>query len=301
MAFEVSQLTKRYGGRAAVDSLTFQVAAGTIAALIGPNGSGKTTTVECMEGLRTPDSGRVRILGLDPRRDRDRLYASLGVQLQESSMHARLRLREALWMFAAFYPRPADPADLLRTYGLESRAAALYATLSGGEKRRFLVALAFAGRPRAVILDEPTTGLDPQARHNVWRALERYRDQGGTVLLTTHLLDEAQEHCDAVAILDHGRLLAMGPPRLLLDQRGLESRVTVPGSAGQDEAWHGSGASHVERLDDRWALYGSGDGFVDRVIDLARRRGVARRELETRPATLEDLFLLLTGREYREG
>ena len=222
MAFEVEGLTKRYGGRLAVDRLTFEVAPGTIFALVGPNGSGKTTTVECMEGLRQPDAGVVRILGLDPFRDRERLYTSLGVQLQESSMHPRLRLREALWLFAAFHQRPADAAGLLRTYGLESLAGSLYGALSGGEKRRFLVALAFVGRPRAVILDEPTSGLDPQARHNVWRALERYRDQDGTVLLTTHLLDEAERHCDAVAILDHGRLLAIGPPSRLLAEHGLD-------------------------------------------------------------------------------
>ena len=298
---EVGRLTKRYGGLVAVDGLSLEVDAGTIFALVGPNGSGKTTTVECMEALRTPDAGRVRVLGLDPGRDHGRLFAELGVQLQETSMHARLRLGEALRMFAAFHARPADPRELLRTYGLESKERAPFGRLSGGEKRRFLTALAFVGSPRAVILDEPTTGLDPQARHNVWAALERYRDQGGTVFLTTHLLEEAQEHCDRVAIVDHGRLLADGPPARLLRERGLEIRVTLPLDDWLvDVAWGRLGATHQERLDRRWVVYGPDEAFLARVHEEARAHGVALSRLETRGVRLEDLFLLLTGREYRE-
>jgi ABC-2 type transport system ATP-binding protein len=299
---EVDRLTKRYGGRVAVDGLSLGVEAGAIVALVGPNGSGKTTTVECMETLRAPDSGRVRLLGLDPARDRRRLFEQLGVQLQETSMHARLRLGEALRMFAAFHPHPADAGELLRTYGLESRGRAPFGSLSGGEKRRFLTALAFAGRPSAVILDEPTTGLDPQARYNVWAALERYRDGGGTVLLTTHLLEEAEAHCDRVAILDHGRLLAAGAPATLLREHGLRLRVTLP---ARHEPGPGDlervGATRRERVGRRWVLYGADEQFLVRALDWARGRGVAASELETRGARLEDLFLLLTGREYREG
>ena len=210
-------------------------------------------------------------------------------------MHARLRLGEALRMFAAFHARPADPRELLRTYGLESKERAPFGRLSGGEKRRFLTALAFVGSPRAVILDEPTTGLDPQARHNVWAALERYRDQGGTVFLTTHLLEEAQEHCDRVAIVDHGRLLADGPPARLLRERGLEIRVTLPLDDWLvDVAWGRLGATHQERLDRRWVVYGPDEAFLARVHEEARAHGVALSRLETRGVRLEDLFLLLT-------
>ena len=301
---EVDELKKRYGELVAVSGLSFSVAAGSIFALTGPNGSGKTTTVECMEGLRQPDAGRLRVLGLDPFTERRRLFQQLGVQLQENSMHTRLRLEEALWMWSAFYDRPADGDELLKAFGLTAKKSMMYGKLSGGEKRRFLTALAFIGSPTVLILDEPTTGLDPQARYNVWETLRGYARNGATILLTTHNMDEAEAECDQIAIIDHGKLLSSGTPQQLLDEHGLETRVALPkGSpiSKQDVETLGpaAGVGSVESVGDQVIVYGKGPAFLREISSFAESRGVQANDVEIRRARLEDLFLLLTGRQYR--
>ena len=209
---EVTDLRKRYGDRAAVDGVSFSVEEGEIFGILGPNGAGKTTTVESIAGLRTPDAGTIRVLGLDPRRDRERLRTLVGVQLQESELPDRMTVREALDLFASFYAEPADPRELIDDLGLADKRDTAYRNLSGGQKQRLSIALALVGRPRIAILDELSTGLDPQARRETWQLIESIRDRGVTVLLVTHLMEEAERLADRVAVFGEGRVIALDTP-----------------------------------------------------------------------------------------
>lgn len=214
---EVRGLVKRYGGRTVVDGLDLTVAAGEIVALLGPNGAGKTTTVETIEGHRRPDAGSVRVFGLDPRRDGARVRARCGVMLQRADLWNQVRVIEAVRLFAAFYPHALEPDRVLEQVGLAERRDARYRTLSGGERQRLALAVAIVGRPELAILDEPTASMDVTARRATWELLRRSRDDGASVLLTTHLLEEAELLADRVVIIDRGRLLAVGTPAELRD------------------------------------------------------------------------------------
>ena len=218
-AIVLERLTKRYDGRAVVDELDLAVGRGELFALPGPNGAGKTTTVEMIEGYRRPDGGTVRVLGYDPRREGGRLRPNLGLMLQSGGLYSQLRPIEALQLFAAFYPDPLEPIQLLAQVGLSRVARSRYRDLSGGERQRLSLALAIVGRPRLAILDEPTGAMDAQARRETWGVLRELREGGTTILLTTHLLDEAEALADRVAIIDRGRLVALGTPAEL--RRGL--------------------------------------------------------------------------------
>ena len=209
---EVIDLRKRYGTRVAVDGVSFTVERGEIFGILGTNGAGKTTTVECLQGLRRADGGTVSVLGLDPETDRAALTRRVGVQLQESRLPAKLRVREALELFASFYPEPADIDVLLDQLDLRDHAHSSFGKLSGGQKQRVSIALALVGQPELAILDELTTGLDPHARRETWRLVEGVRATGVTVLLVTHFMDEAERLCDRVAIFDAGRVVATGTP-----------------------------------------------------------------------------------------
>ncbi|WP_439385225.1 ABC transporter ATP-binding protein [Amycolatopsis lexingtonensis] len=209
---EVTDLRKRYGSRVAVDGVSFTVERGEIFGILGTNGAGKTTTVECLQGLRRADGGTLSVLGLDPAADRAALTRRVGVQLQESRLPAKLRVREALELFASFYPDPADVDVLLDQLDLREQARQPFGKLSGGQKQRVSIALALVGRPELAILDELTTGLDPHARRETWRLVEGVRATGVTVLLVTHFMDEAERLCDRVAIFDAGRVIATGTP-----------------------------------------------------------------------------------------
>jgi ABC-2 type transport system ATP-binding protein len=209
---EVTDLHKRYGNRVAVDGVSFTVERGEVFGILGTNGAGKTTTVECLQGLRQADSGEISVLGLDPANDRIALTRRVGVQLQESQLPAKLRVREALELFASFYPDPADVDVLLDQLDLRDHQRACFGKLSGGQKQRVSIALALIGNPELAILDELTTGLDPHARRETWRLVEGVRATGVTVLLVTHFMDEAERLCDRVAIFDAGRVVATGTP-----------------------------------------------------------------------------------------
>ena len=211
-------LTKRFGDVVAVDDVSFEVRPGEIFGLLGPNGAGKTTTLDCLEGLKAPSKGRVRVLGLDPWIDRDRLRHRMGVQLQESRLQARIKVCEALDLFASFYDGPLDWEALLEPLGLKEKRNALFGGLSGGQKQRLFVALAMVGDGEVLFLDELTTGLDPQARRAIWDLVRTARDRGKTILLTTHFMEEAERLADRVGILDHGRLIAIGSPRELMQR-----------------------------------------------------------------------------------
>src|SRR5579859_5225958 len=211
-AVEIEHLRKTYGTVVAVDDVSFSVAESEIFGILGPNGAGKTTTVECAVGLRSPDSGTIRLLGLDPRTDRDRIRAIVGVQLQESAFPAKLRVGEILQEFRSFYRQPADVSDLVETLGLADKRQAYYQSLSGGQRQRLSVALALIGGPKIAVLDEMTTGLDPQARRDTWELIEGVRDRGVTIVLVTHFMEEAERLCDRVALIDHGRIVAIDTP-----------------------------------------------------------------------------------------
>ena len=204
----VSHLCKRYGAVAAVDDVTLSINEGEIFGIIGPNGAGKTTMVECISGLRVPDSGSVTIYDLNPKEDRDKLRKFIGVQLQESSLPPRIKVLEAVNLFASFYSNPLDSQELLETLGLTKKRNTTFKKLSGGQKQRLSIALALIGNPKIAILDELTTGLDPDARRETWELIERIRDRGVTVILVTHYMDEAERLCDRVALINHGKLIA---------------------------------------------------------------------------------------------
>jgi len=221
-ALEITGLRKRYGGKMAVDGLSLSVSEGEIFGILGPNGAGKTTTVECAEGLRRPDGGTVRVFGIDPYRDRREARTLVGAQLQESELQDKLTVAEALGLYASFYPRHADPEALLHRLGLTEKRNTRYRKLSGGQKQRLSIALALVGRPRLVVFDELTTGLDPAARRESWRLVEELRDDGITVLLVTHYADEAERLCDRVALVRAGRIAASGRPDELIERAGLD-------------------------------------------------------------------------------
>ena len=214
-AIEVEGLSKRFGSKVAVDDVSFTVAEGEIFGLLGRNGAGKSTTVDCLAGLRVPDHGRIRVAGLDPRQDRREVRQLLGVQLQESQLPDRLTVAEAMRLYASFYPRPADIDGLLARLDLTDKRNTRYRRLSGGQKQRLSIALALIGRPRIAILDELTTGLDPVARRDTWQLIDDIRNQGVTIVLVTHFMDEAARLCDRVAIMRDGRIAALGAPAAL--------------------------------------------------------------------------------------
>jgi ABC-2 type transport system ATP-binding protein len=209
---EVRDLVKRYGGRVAVDGLDLTVGRSEVLGLLGPNGAGKTTTVECVAGLRTPDSGTVRVLGLDPATDPQEVRRRVGIQLQSATLPSRMRVQQAMDVFAAAYPRHADPDRLLADWGLAEHRRQDFARLSGGQRQRLFIALALLGEPEVVVLDELTTGLDPAARRDTWTLVRSLRERGTTVLLVTHAMDEAEALCDRVVVVAGGRVVAQGTP-----------------------------------------------------------------------------------------
>jgi len=222
---EVRGLHKEYGDTVAVDDVSFTVSEGEIFGILGPNGAGKTTTVECVEVLRKPDRGELRVLGLDPLRDRAELTQLLGAQLQESQLPAKLRVAEALDLYSSFYRAPADWRSLLEALGLAGKSNTPFRKLSGGQKQRLSIALALVGSPRIAVLDELTTGLDPQARRDTWELIESIRDRGVTIVLVSHFMEEAERLCDRVALIDRGRVVAIDSPAGVAQRAGGGQRV----------------------------------------------------------------------------
>jgi ABC-2 type transport system ATP-binding protein len=302
---QVQGLRKTYGVTVAVDEVTFEVKEGEIFGMVGPNGAGKTTTIECLEGLRKPDAGRLRVLGVDPQRESHILRERTGMQLQQSNLPDRMRVWEALDLYSSFYPKAADCKELLVELGLEEKRNSPFAKLSGGQKQRLFIALALLPDPQLVFLDELTTGLDPQARHVIWDLVRDVRSKGKTVLLTTHFMEEAEKLCDRVAILDHGKIVALDTPAALIRGLGAEERVvfSLDGAlpAGFEKAF--SGGARVEAQGERVVVHGK-DGrkvpLVSEVVSLLTVQGIQFRDLRTEQPNLEDVFLSLTGREMRE-
>ncbi|MFE0133652.1 ABC transporter ATP-binding protein [Streptomyces sp. NPDC059037] len=293
---EVRDLHKAYGGRAAVDGVSFAVEEGEIFGVLGPNGAGKTTTVECVEGLRIPDTGTVRVAGLDPVADHDRVTRLLGAQLQESELQAKLTVREALELYAAFYPHPADWHPLAERLRLTEKLDSRFGKLSGGQKQRLFIALALIGSPKVVVLDELTTGLDPRARRDTWQLIEDVRDSGVTVLLVTHFMEEAQRLCDRIAVIDQGRIAALDTPAGLISRAAGSTVMSFTPSAPLDgrELAALPQLTSVEERDGRYTINGT-DTTVDAAITLLARHHITARQLRVSDATLDDAFLDLTG------
>ncbi len=299
---EVTDLVKCYGDLRAVDGVTFTVDEGEIFGMVGPNGAGKTTTIECLEGLRQPDGGRVSVYGIDPYEERRTVMERIGIQLQESDLPPRLRVREALNLFASFYAESVDPEMLLERMGLQEKAKSPVTKLSGGQKQRLFIALALINRPEVVFLDELTTGLDPQARRSMWDLVREIRDQGSTVFLTTHYMEEAERLCDRVAIMDYGKIVALDSPRAMIRDLGIERRVSFhPLNGAKDLGLEAlPGVEFVERHQDRVIVSGSGKQFISRVVNALEDSGTDFDDLRTEQPNLEDVFLSLTGRAARE-
>jgi len=299
---EAHNLIKKYGTTLAVDGVGFDVQAGEVFGMVGPNGAGKTTTIECLEGLRRADSGQVRILGLDPLTQREAIAERIGVQLQESNLPARLKTGEALELFGAFYVEPAATADLLERLGLSEKRAAPVSKLSGGQRQRLFIALALVNRPEIVFFDELTTGLDPQARRAMWALVGEIRDQGCTVFLTTHSMEEAERLCDRVAILDRGRIVALDTPQGLIRSLGVENRLvfTVPAGQVLPDLAGLAGVERVEVNGERVLVSGRGRRFTSTVVGALEEAELQFLDLRTEQPNLEDVFLALTGRQIRE-
>ena len=298
-----SGVRKTYGRTVAVDEVSFEVRDGEIFGLIGPNGAGKTTTMECVEGLRKPDRGEISVLGLDPVRDLYRLQTRIGVQLQESQLQKRIKVREAVHLWTALYGKPRSFGDrLLEQLGLAEKRGAWFMTLSGGQKQRLFIVLALINDPDLVFLDELTTGLDPQARRAIWDLVRGIRERGKTVFLTTHLMEEAEKLCDRVAIIEHGRIIDIDSPERLV-QRHCPERTVVLVTDALGVADRFQSIPHIESValdGSRVTIRGRDDDFISAVIQCISESGVRVRDFRTIHPTLEDVFLKLTGHSIRD-
>ena len=303
----VSHLRKIYGTTIAVDDLSFEVNEGEIFGMVGPNGAGKTTAIECMEGLRRPDSGEIRVLGMDPVRQERELRLVIGTQLQQAQLHDRLKVGEALDLFASFYPNPAPWPELLEQLGLSEKKGEYFSKLSGGQQQRLFIALALINKPRLVFFDELTTGLDPQARHAIWDMLQQICAEGRTVFLTTHLMEEAEKLCHRVAIIDHGQLVALDTPAALVRSLGAESRVlfTQEKTFDPQTLKSLSSVTRVEQDGPRVIVYGRSTTpgqppLITEVVNALGAQGATFSDIRMEQPTLEDVFLQLTGRAMRD-
>jgi ABC-2 type transport system ATP-binding protein len=299
---QVNGIRKTYGQTVAVDDLSFEVREGEIFGLIGPNGAGKTTAMECVGGFRTPDRGTISVLSLDPVRDARALQQRVGVQLQQAQLQKRIKVWEAVDFWASLYPRAVDGKALLERLGLTDKRDAWFMTLSGGQKQRLFIALALIHDPDVVMLDELTTGLDPQARRVIWGLVRGIRERGKTVLLTTHLMEEAERLCDRVAIVERGRVIDSGTPDGLVRRHCPEQTVVlVTGNTTAAERFQRiPGLESVSVQDGRFTLRGRDRNLVTQVIECLSEHRIQVTDFRTELPNLEDVFLKLTGHSIRE-
>jgi ABC-2 type transport system ATP-binding protein len=300
---QVENLTKSYDSVVALRGVSFEVAEGEVFGLLGPNGAGKTSTIEILEGLRAPDGGRATVCDLDPQRSSKQLKEVIGATLQATALPDKIRVGEALTMFASFYPRSRNLGDLLRRFGLEEKRNAFYGQLSGGQKQRLALALALVNEPQVLFLDEPTAGLDPQVRREIYDVIEELKVERKTILLTTHYIEEAERLCDRVAIVDQGLVIAQGTPRELKQRAAGTTRIDVrlaraepDGALAQLE-----GVSDARLMDGAWVLHSS--RVPATIVALVKHLESAGNELaglEISAPSLEDVFLELTGRKLRD-
>jgi ABC-2 type transport system ATP-binding protein len=299
---QVRGIRRSYGATVAVSDVSFDVYEGEIFGLIGPNGAGKTTTMECVEGVRRPDGGTISILGLDPRRDVYALQNRIGVQLQQAQLQKRIKVWEAVDLWASLYTKKVDANRLLEQLGLESKRNAWFMNLSGGQKQRLFIALALINDPEVVFLDELTTGLDPQARRAIWELVRGIRERGKTVFMTTHLMEEAERLCDRVAIIEYGKIIDIGSPEELV-RRHCPTRTVLldTESAEAEERLRAIPCVEaVTRREARFTIHGHGEDFVTEVIQCLSEGRIRVTDFRTVLPTLEDVFLKLTGHSIRD-
>jgi len=299
---QVLGIRKTYRTIVAVADVSFEVNEGEIFGLIGPNGAGKTTTMECVEGVRRPDRGAISILGLDPFRDVYQLQNRIGVQLQQAQLQKRIKVWEAVDLWASLYTKPVDGDRLLEQLGLANKRSAWFMTLSGGQKQRLFIALALINDPEVVFLDELTTGLDPQSRRAIWELVRGIRERGKTVFMTTHLMEEAERLCDRVAIIEHGTIIDKGIPEELV-RRHCPTRtvlLTTDNALAEERLLRIPSVEIVTRQDSRFTIQGVGDDFVTEVIQCLSENRIRVTDFRTVLPTLEDVFLKLTGNSIRD-
>lgn len=302
---ECQQVTKIYGDLRAVDEVNLGIAQGEVFGLVGPNGAGKTTLIEMIEGLRTPDGGVIKVLGLDPSQHTEQLHEQIGVQLQTTSIQPNIKVNEAINLFASLYQAPIPhPLQLLEDLSLQAKENTRFKHLSGGQKQRLAIALALVNDPQVLFLDEISTGLDPQARRNMWQLIKSINQQGKTVFLTTHYMEEAEQLCDRVGIIDHGQIIALDTPENLIRGQAAEARVSFKVFAGQATIAELSAlpsADCVEQTPDGFLLFSQdGDAAIMDLVRLADKKGFKLKDIQNQVSNLDDVFLTLTGKEYRE-
>jgi ABC-2 type transport system ATP-binding protein len=297
---EVQNLHKQYGATVAVDNISFNVQQGEIFTIVGPNGAGKSTTVESIMGLRQPDGGAIRVLDLDPQKNEYDLRQRIGIQLQQAALPERLKVWEALNLYGSFYDKTVPWEKLLSDWGLAEKRNTNFKNLSGGQKQRLFIALALLNDPELVFLDELTTGLDPQARRATWDAVRAIRDQGKTVVLVTHFMDEAEELADRIAIIDQGNIVALDRPQALVQNLHADTRVRFTTYNGYDPQLlrHVNGVTDVEQRGKQVIVQGNG-ALLAHVATALAEHNVTPTDLRVEQANLEDVFLALTGRSIR--
>jgi ABC-2 type transport system ATP-binding protein len=303
VAVKVSNLVKKYGDFVAVNDVSFDVEQGEIFGLLGPNGAGKTTTVEMIEGLRKPESGSIEVSGVNALKESDKLKEIIGVQLQSTTLYDKIKVREAVNLFGGYYQKSIPTDQIMEEVSITDKQNSYVESLSGGQKQRVALALALVNDPEVVFLDEPTTGLDPQARRNLWAVVENLREKGKTIILTTHYMEEAETLCSRVGIIDHGKIIALDTPRNLIANANLESTVEVSCSSQGVESVFANIAdvTKVTREDNRFILQTKKSTLVMKeLMQLAEEKELQLEGISTRKGTLEDVFLLLTGRKLRD-
>jgi ABC-2 type transport system ATP-binding protein len=300
-AIIVENLSKSYGQLRAVNSVSFAVLNNEIFGLVGPNGAGKTTTIECLEGLKKPDNGYIRVLGLDPQKNRRDLNERIGVQLQESNIAAQIKVWEALDLYTSFYADQVDYEELLAKLNLSPIRNTFYSRLSGGQKQRLFIALSLINDPDIVFFDELTTGLDPQARRHIWDLVRQVNEQGKTVVLTTHFMEEAERLCDRVMIMDHGQIIALDSPEKLIQSLGAEHKVifSVKGEIKKERFMNLPSVESLHIFRDKVTISGKDDRLLADVVNLLMAQGIRYYDLHTQQPNLEDVFISLTGEEIR--
>ncbi|MGB2624316.1 MAG: ABC transporter ATP-binding protein [Candidatus Acidiferrum sp.] len=300
---QVENLVKRYGHVEAVRGVSFSVEEGEVFGLLGPNGAGKTSTIEILEGLRDLDGGRVSVCGLDPQRDSQALKHEIGAALQSTSLPDKLRVMEALRLFASFYKRRRDPEELLKRFGLEEKRSTFYSQLSGGQKQRLALAMALVNEPKLLFFDEPTAGLDPQVRREIYDIIEELKREKKTIVMTTHYIEEAERLCDRVAIVDHGKVVALGTPRELKSRAGGATRIEVRlAKPEKDGALKNlDGVSDAREVDGTYVIHSQRPPKT--IVDLVKHLEAEGNELvslEIASPSLEDVFIEMTGRRLRD-
>ncbi len=298
---QIENLIKSYGKIKAADDISFEVFKGEIFGLVGPNGAGKTTTIECIEGLRKSDSGNLKVMDLNPLTSGRVLRNSIGIQLQESELPGRIKVWEAIDLFSSFYSKTIKHDPLLKDLGLDGKKGAYFSRLSGGQKQRLFIALSLINDPELVFLDELTTGLDPQARRATWELITTINKKGKTIFLTTHYMEEAERLCDRVAIMDHGKIIALDTPQNLIRSIKIENKLifSVAGDFQLDTLNDTKSINKCEKLGDKIIVYGQGNKMVRNTVNFLVKNNIDFYDLKTEQATLEDVFLTLTGKEIR--